>query len=75
MSKYIERPSTKINIGEAARRAGLSGQRFRRAVKLLRIPIERSGWTVLIDEAQIKRVQKALTDGTITRGRPKKKAQ
>jgi hypothetical protein len=64
-----------VNIGEAARRAGVSGARFRRAVKKLRIPIARSGWTVLIERSAIPRVKAAWASGRISPGRPKKKAR
>lgn len=74
MKQYTERPLALLNIGEAARRAKISGQRFRRAVKLLKIPIFRSGWSVLIEEKQVGRVLDAFKSGKIRQGRPKKKA-
>ena len=74
MRKYIERSLPLLNIGEAARRAKMSGPRFRRAVKLLQIPIYRSGWNVMIEEKQIRRVLEEFKKGTIRRGRPKKMA-
>lgn len=73
MRKYTEKPSTLLNIGEAARRAKIPSQRFRRAVKLLRVPIYRSGWTVLIEEKMVSKVRAALEAGLIRRGRPAKK--
>ena len=75
MERYVERTRTVINISEAARRAGVSSQRFRRAVRKLRIPISRSGWTVLIEERAVAKVKKAWASGQISPGRPKKKAR
>ena len=76
MTTYNEKPLDLLNIGEAARRAGIRGQRFRRAVKQLRIPIYRSGWNVMIEEKAIARVKRAFKEGAIKQGRPatKKKA-
>jgi hypothetical protein len=74
MERYVERTSSMINIGEAARRAKVSGQRFRRAVKKLRIPVARSGWTVLIEARAVARVLKAFKTKRIAQGRPKKRA-
>jgi hypothetical protein len=75
LKTYIEKPLPQnlLNIGAAARRARISGQRFRRAVKLLKIPVYRSGWSVMIEEKQIDRVKKAFVEGVIRRGRPPKK--
>ena len=72
--KYTEKPLSLLNIGEAARRAKISGQRFRRAVKLLKIPVFRSGWSVMIEEKQIAKILSELKKGTIKPGRPKKTA-
>lgn len=74
MKTYTEKPLDLLNIGEAARRAKITGQRFRRAVKQLKIPVYRSGWAVMIEEKQIAKVTRAFSEGTIRRGRPKKKA-
>jgi hypothetical protein len=73
--KYIEKTTTLLNIGAAARRAKMSGQRFRRAVKLLKIPVYRAGWSVMIEEKQVARVLAQIEKGAIRRGRrPKKEA-
>lgn len=73
-SGYIEKPLALLNIGAAARRAKMSGQRFRRAVKLLKIPVFRSGWSVMIEEKQIAKILSELKKGIIKPGRPKKEA-
>jgi excisionase family DNA binding protein len=75
VEQYVERTSSMINISEAARLAGVSSERFRRAVRRLKIPIARSGWTVLIDRSAITRVKAAWASGRIAPGRPKKKAR
>lgn len=71
VSGYTERPGTTLlNLGEAARRAGFSTQRFRRAIQLLKIPVRRSGWTILVPVSSVERVQTAINGGEIKRGRP-----
>jgi hypothetical protein len=73
-SEYIERQSsTLLNLGEAARQAEMSTQRFRRALQRLKIPVERSGWMVLVRRSAIPKVQEAFKNGLIRRGRPTKK--
>jgi hypothetical protein len=71
---YTEKPLSLLNIGEAARRAKMSGQRFRRAVKLLKVPVYRSGWSVMIEEKQIAKILSEIKRGAIKPGRPKKEA-
>ncbi len=68
--KYIfAKKSDLLTISQAARETGISLQRFRRAVKLLKIPVTTAGWNVLVTQAQMQQVVKAFKDKKITRGR------
>lgn len=73
---YTEaKKGSQLNIVEAARRAGMSSQRFSRAVRKLKIPITRSGdKIILVETSAIEAVKGALKSGVIRRGRPKKTA-
>jgi len=76
-SSYVEKKKTdvaKLNLAEAARRAKVSSQRFRRALMFLQIPIERSGTIVLVDKDAIALVRRAFASGMIRPGRPTKKS-
>lgn len=70
---FYEREATQLNIVEAARQAEMTSQRFSRAVKILGIPVARSGRVVLVSRSAIDRVKKAFEQGKIRRGRPAKK--
>jgi hypothetical protein len=71
--KFNERESTKyVSIAEGAERCGVSYARFRKALQRLGILVRRHGWSIMVPTKSIKAVKKALTDGTIKRGRKKK---
>ena len=58
-----------MTVSEAARVTGVSLQRFRRALKILQIPVTKLGWNVLVTKAQAAQVKKAFKDGKIAPGR------
>ena len=74
MRNYKEKPLNLISISEAARRADIVSQRFRRAIKILGIPVSRSGWNVMVEPKAVDAVKAAFSKGVIRPGRPKKKA-
>lgn len=68
--KYVESKNTSLmTISEAARSKGISLQRFRRAVKILKIPVTKAGWNVLVSKAQAEQVAQAFKTKKITPGR------
>lgn len=72
---YVERKSRRVNLLAAAREAGMTASRFRRFIQHLKIPIERSGWNVLVERSAIARVRAAVHAKVLRPGRPKKKAR
>jgi hypothetical protein len=71
--KYNEHRSTKyVSIAEGAKRADVSYARFRKALQRLGILVRRNGWGIMVPAKAIGKIKKALSDGTIRRGRKKK---
>lgn len=58
-----------MTISAAARSKGIALQRFRRAVKILKIPVTKAGWNILISKAQADQVAKAFKTRQIAPGR------
>lgn len=71
---YIERARTRypMNLSDASRELGVTVQRLSRYLKLLKVPVTRQGYAVLVDSSGIARVRKALKNGEVKRGRKKK---
>lgn len=68
-----EKSDSFISLKAGAKQAGVSYSRFRKTLQRLKISVTRVGWTVLVPRDAPKQVKKALSDGTIRRGRPPRK--
>jgi hypothetical protein len=71
--RFKKRKDDQVTLERGAELAGVSYARFRKAVQRLKIPVERLGWMVIVPRSAVEQIKIALTDGTIRRGRPKKK--
>lgn len=58
-----------ITISRVSKELGYSQIRFRRAIKNLKIPIVRIGWTTLISRENALKVKRAFQSGEIKQGR------
>jgi DNA-binding transcriptional ArsR family regulator len=61
-----------MNLSVASRELGISIQRLSRHLKILQVPVTRSGYAVLLDREGYARVRRALTKNEVRRGRKKK---
>jgi len=71
---YTESPACRfpMSLTAASRDLGITVQRLSRTVKLLQVPVSRIGYTILLDRDGFRRIQKALKNNEIKRGRKKK---
>lgn len=70
-----KKESELISMSKAAELAGVSYSRYRKTVQRLQTPVTRIGWNILIDRSDAKSVKRAIKEGAIRRGRPKKKGR
>jgi hypothetical protein len=73
-SAYTESRATRfpMSLTSASRDLGITVQRLSRTIKLLQVPVSRIGYTILLDRDGYRRIQKALKNNEIKRGRKKK---
>lgn len=62
-----------IPIERAVASLDSSNQRVRRAIARLQLPVLKSKTSTFVRETDVSRIREAWTDGTIRRGRPRKK--
>ncbi len=67
-----ERGRFPMNLTAASRELGISIQRLSRHLKILKVPVTRSGYAVMIDRNGFTRVERALENNEVRRGRKKK---
>ena len=67
-----ERTRFPMNLTAASRELGISIQRLSRHLKILRVPITRHGYSVMINRSAYIRVARALSKNEVRRGRKKK---
>jgi hypothetical protein len=67
-----ERARFPMNLTAASRELGISIQRLSRHLKILKVPVTRSGYAVMIDRGAYARVRRALERNEVRRGRKKK---
>lgn len=61
-----------MNLTMASRSLGISVQRLTRHLKILKVPVTRHGYAVMLDNEAYARVKKALVKKEVRRGRKKK---
>lgn len=67
-----ERTRFPMNLTSASRELGISIQRLSRHLKILKVPVTRHGYAVMIDRPGYMRVAQALKKNEVRRGRKKK---
>lgn len=61
-----------MNLTSASRELGISIQRLSRHLKILKVPVTRQGYSVMIDRQGYARVERALEKKEVRRGRKRK---
>ena len=67
-----ERGRFPMNLTAASRELGISIQRLSRHLKILKVPVTRSGYAVMVDRSAYARVRRALERNEVRSGRKKK---
>ena len=59
-------------LREGAKKIGITTPRMSRLLRILEVPVHRCGYTILLDEAAVRRIARAVRDSEVKPGRKKR---